>query len=156
MEQLVYILEKLEEEKEQLLEKKEDNLQKIDDCERKIDYYKYIIGRYDNGIRLRKNQIKSYNNILEFSEGHQSLFSLHVCDNPMDTYMEDRVDKFEGEIQDIISSKKVICVLISVAKKNQDTLIKSNEQIDLRISEIDAEIKSKDSGQHVKKLERRN
>lgn len=159
MEQLIYLINELEEEKEKLLIEKEENLKIIESLDKKIDYYKYIIGRYDWGIKSRKKQLESYNNILDFSKGHHSLFSLHLYDDPMESYIENRVDKFEEEIKDIVSSRKLIHVLLSVVKKNQNDLKESNEQIDLRISEIDKEIDFKcnsESCEKVYKLERGN
>jgi len=156
MEQLVSLIEELELEKEKLLEQKEENLQQISDCDRKINHLKYVISSYNVGIKWKHQQIETYDRLSELIEKPctMNLFSFHFY-NEEDMH-GDIIKRLKSEIKDIKASKKEVCVLLWFTRKKQRLLKENNKQLDLRISAIDEEIKSKSGNQFVKKIERRN
>jgi len=159
MEYLIDIIKELEVEKENLLNEKEKNIQEIKHIDKKIDYYKYVIGQYNWWQKIKQGQIESYRNTLEYSSSGSSLLSLtsFFPSNRLDLYIESRITKLKMEKAEIEESKNKIVKCVVSFLKAKNILESRNEQIDLRLVEIDREIDLKnntDVTEKVYKLER--
>lgn len=161
MECLIDIINELEVEKEKLLIEKEENINEIKRHNDRIGYLKYVISQYNLGQKIRKQQIESYNRILDYKEAHSySLLSLlsFPLGNEDDLFIESQISKLKIENEELDLSKKIIISDVTSLKKDKNDLKKRNKQIDLRILEIDKELdfNNHESYEKVYKLERGN
>jgi len=156
MEDLMVVINMLEDERERLFAEKDKNLLVIQGYDKRIGYFRYIIDCYSWWENLKTKQMESYNRILDFSfSNHSLLFSSR---NNLDDYIEATILKLEKEIEEIeASQKKMGSALVTTIGEKEDLEIR-NEQIDLRLRQIDEELEnsSNKTNEKVYILERGN